>query len=133
MLQLVILFSAFAALAILVVRLAEVLLEIEADQFGFLLAAGGVGMACSAGLLGQLGHRFSPYQLSGYGSLGMGAMLGGLAFATQHLWVAMVLLAGVGVFAALIGIPCKPRFKKKPQKRCGARCLVSKIMPLILP
>ena len=65
MIQLVILFSAFAALAILVVRLAEVLPNIQAAQFGFLLAAGGVGMACSAVLLGQVGCRFSHYQLSG--------------------------------------------------------------------
>lgn len=113
MTQLVILSSAFAALAILVVRLAEVLPGIDAAQFGFLLAAGGVGMACSAGLLGQLGHRFPHYQLSGYGSLGLALMLGGLAFATHNLWMSVALLVGVGVFAAWIGVPMQTTIQEE--------------------
>ena len=111
--QLVILSSAFAALAILVVRLAEVLPELKASQFGFLLAAGGVGMACSAGLLGQIGHRFPHYQLSGYGSLGLATMLGGLAFASDSLWLSLALLAGVGVFAAWIGVPMQTTIQEE--------------------
>src|ERR671933_1627169 len=50
LIQLVILFSVFAALSVLAVRLAEVLPGLKASQFGFLLAAGGVGLACGAAI-----------------------------------------------------------------------------------
>ncbi len=103
--QLVILFSVFAALAVLVVRLAEILPTLEASQFGFLLAAGGVGMALSVALLGQLGHQFKPHRLSFYGSMGMATMLIGLAFTSQSLWGSLGCLFGLGVSAALVGVP----------------------------
>ena len=45
LIQLVILFSIFAALAVLAVRLAEIIPGMKSSQFGFLLAAGGVGIA----------------------------------------------------------------------------------------
>ncbi|MEM9165060.1 MAG: MFS transporter, partial [Cyanobacteria bacterium P01_F01_bin.4] len=53
LIQLVLLFSVFAALAVLAVRLAEVIPAIKSSQFGFLLAAGGVGMGLGAALVGQ--------------------------------------------------------------------------------
>jgi MFS family permease len=103
--QLVILFSVFAALAVLVVRLAEIMPALAPSQFGFLLAAGGVGMALSVGLLGQLGHRFKPHRLSFYGSMGMAAMLVGLVFTTQSLWGSLGCLFGIGACAGLVGVP----------------------------
>lgn len=54
LLQLVILFSIFAALSVLAVRMAEVMPELKSSQFGFLLAAGGVGMAVGAAFWGIL-------------------------------------------------------------------------------
>ncbi|MGB3612202.1 MAG: MFS transporter, partial [Elainellaceae cyanobacterium] len=103
--QLVVLFSVFAALAVLAVRLAEVMPAIESDQFGFLLAAAGVGMALGAGLIGQFGQRFSRAQISVVGSFGMAGCLAGLSLVTQQLLPALGLIACLGLFAACVGIP----------------------------
>lgn len=105
LIQLVILFSIFAALAVLAVRLAELLPGMKAEQFGFLLAVGGIGMGVGAGLVGQLGHRLSHAQLSLLGSIAMAISLGGLSLSTQQLWVTVGLLALLGVGAAVVGVP----------------------------
>ncbi|MUH00015.1 MFS transporter [Scytonema sp. UIC 10036] len=105
LLQLIILFSVFAALTVLAVRMAELIPHLKASQFGFLLAAGGVGIALGATILGLFGQRFSYTQLSLFGSLGTGASLIGLSIFTQQLWVVLALVTLVGVFGALIGIP----------------------------
>ncbi|HEY9824651.1 MAG TPA: MFS transporter [Stenomitos sp.] len=105
LIQLVILFSIFAALAVLVVRMAEILPEISPSQFGFLMAAGGVGMAGGIALLNRIVHKVSYRKLSLYGSLGMGAAFLGLAFNTHHLWMSLALLGVVGTCAALVGVP----------------------------
>ncbi|MEM9216085.1 MAG: MFS transporter [Cyanobacteria bacterium P01_F01_bin.150] len=105
LIQLIILFSIVAALAVLAVRLAEVIPVIEADQFGFLLAAGGVGMGLGAAILGQFGQRFSNTQLNLMGSLGMSLCLMILASVTQYLVPCLVYIGGIGLFAAFIGIP----------------------------
>ena len=105
LIQLIVLFCIFAALAVLAVRLAEVIPVLEATQFGFILSAGGVGMAIGAALLGNWGQRIPTARLSLLGSLGMAAALLGLAGATQQLWLALVMTALLGVFAACIGIP----------------------------
>lgn len=113
MLQLVILFSVFAALAVLSVRLAEVIPEIKASQFGFLLAAGGVGMALGAAFVGQFGQRFPHAQLSLYGSLGMAVSLLGLALFSQHLLPALVLITSLGAFSAVIGVPMQTTIQEE--------------------
>lgn len=105
LIQLVMLFSIFAALAVLAVRLAEVMPAIQSDQFGFLLAAGGVGMALGAMGLGQFGQRFSRRQLSLFGSVGMAIALAIMSFVTHQLWITLLLLALLGCFAAMIGVP----------------------------
>lgn len=105
LIQLVILFSVFAALAVLVVRLAEILPEIKSSQFGFLLAAGGVGMAIGVFVLSHWGQRLSHRQLSLIGALGMAASLTGLSLMTLHLWASLLLLCSLGAFAALVGVP----------------------------
>lgn len=103
LIQLVILFSVFAALAVLAVRLAETLMK--TSQFGFLLAAGGVGMACGAAILGHWGQHISHSKLSLYGSGGMAVALIGLAFSTHSLWMAMLTIMLLGAFASMVGIP----------------------------
>lgn len=104
-LQLVLLFSVFAALAVLAVRLAEVMPALQSTQFGFLLAAGGVGMALGAALVGQFGQLFARHRLALGGSLGMAAMLVGMSLVTEQLWPTLVLIGLLGFFAAAIGIP----------------------------
>ncbi len=105
LLQLIILFSVFAALTVLAVRMAEIIPNMKASQFGFLLAAGGVGIAAGATILGQFGQRFSYAQLSLCGCMGMAASLIGLSIFTTQLWLVLLLVALLGIFGALVGIP----------------------------
>ncbi len=113
LIQLVILFSIFAALAVLAVRLAEIIPGMKSSQFGFLLAAGGVGIAAGATLLGQYGQRFSHAQLSLYGSSGVAASLIGLSVFTKQLWVELALIALLGGFASLVAIPMQTSIQKE--------------------
>ncbi|WP_414527571.1 MFS transporter [Nodularia chucula] len=105
LLQLTILFSVFAALTVLAVRMAEIIPHLKASQFGFLLAFGGIGMAAGATMLGQFGQRFSYSQLSLCGCLGMSATLMGLSVFTTQLGIILLLVALLGVFGSLVGIP----------------------------
>jgi len=105
LIQLIILFSVLAALTVLAVRIAEIIPSIAADQFGFLLASGGVGIAFGAIVLGQFGENFSTSRLSLTGCGGMVISLTGLAIFTQQLWVVLFLIGLLGVSGALVGIP----------------------------
>lgn len=111
--QLVLLFSVFAALAVLAVRLAEVIPTLKPSQFGVLLASGGVGMGMGATLIGQFGHRFARRRLSLLGLLGMGAALGGLSMTIHSLWGSLVLIAILGIFAATVGIPMQTTIQEQ--------------------
>ena len=113
LIQLVILFSIFAALAVLAVSLADQIPQIDAEQFGFLLAAAGVGMGASAAILGSKGQNINRARLSLVGSLGVAVSLAGLSFATQNLWLALVMTALLGVFAALVGVPMQTTIQSK--------------------
>ena len=113
LIQLVILFSIFAALAVLAVSMADLIPQIEAEQFGFLLAAAGVGMGASAAILGSKGQNINRARLSLIGSIGVAASLIGLSFATQNLWLALAMTALLGAFAALIGVPMQTTIQSK--------------------
>src|ERR687885_1221732 len=104
LIQLGILFSVFAALSVLAVPLAETL-GMKPSQFGFLLAAGGVGMATGAAILGHWGQHISHAKLSLYGSAGVAGALVGLALSTHSLWLAFLMTILLGCFAALVAIP----------------------------
>jgi predicted MFS family arabinose efflux permease len=118
--QLVILFSVFAALAVLSVRLAEVMPAIKSSQFGFLLAAGGVGMAIGATFIGQFGQRFLHHQLSLFGSVGMAASLLGLSIFSEQLIPALLLIMSMGLFAALVGVPMQTTIQEEtPEEMRG--------------
>ena len=120
LIQLIVLFSVFAALAVLAVRLAEVIPTIRSSQFGFLLAAGGVGLAIGAVLIGQFGQRFSRPQLGLVGSLGMAATLTGLSLAPTQLWPSLLLIGGLGLFGAMVGIPMQTTIQEKtPEEMRG--------------
>ena len=111
--QLVLLSCVFAALAVLAVRLAELIPTLKASQFGFLLAAGGVGMAIGAAFVGQFGLRFPKRYLSLSGALGMALCLIGLAWTTQQLWWSLGIILTLGVCAALVGIPMQTLIQEK--------------------
>jgi predicted MFS family arabinose efflux permease len=85
--------------------MAEIIPNLKASQFGFLLASGGVGIAAGATILGQFGQRFSYRQLSLYGCIGMAASLVGLSIFTTQLWIILLLVTLLGIFGALVGIP----------------------------
>ncbi len=105
LIQLVILFSIFAALAVLAVRLAEVIPNLRTDQFGFLLAAAGAGMGAGAALLGHFGQQISHRRLSFFGSMGMALSLITLSLFGSQLWAALGLITVLGVFASFVGVP----------------------------
>ncbi|MCU0540966.1 MAG: MFS transporter [Oscillatoriaceae cyanobacterium Prado104] len=105
LIQLIILFSIFAALTIVAVRLAEILPGMKASQFGFLLASAGVGMAAGAASVGSLGRKLSHSQLSLIGSAGMSAALIGMSAFTHSLWMSVLLITVLGWFASLVGVP----------------------------
>lgn len=103
--QLVILFSIFAALSVLAVRMAETLPGMKAEQFGFLLATAGLGMALGAGLLGNWGQRFRNNQLGLWGSVGMALSLIALSLSTHSLWLTLLMTVFLGLFGAFVGVP----------------------------
>ncbi|MGD1859318.1 MAG: MFS transporter [Leptolyngbyaceae cyanobacterium] len=111
--QLVLLFSVFAALAVLAVRLAEVMPALKSSQFGFLLAAAGVGMAVGAAFLGQFGAQLARQWLGLAGSIGMAIALTSMALTTQQLWPTLALITLLGFFAALIGIPMQTTIQEE--------------------
>ncbi|MGF1461130.1 MAG: MFS transporter, partial [Leptolyngbyaceae cyanobacterium] len=111
--QLVLLFSVFAALAVLAVRLAELMPALDPDQFGFLLAAAGAGMAIGAAVIGQFGSQIARGWLGLLGSFGTAGALGGMALTTQQLGATLGLITLLGFFAALIGIPMQTTIQEK--------------------
>ncbi|MEO1208462.1 MAG: MFS transporter [Cyanobacteria bacterium J06638_20] len=113
LIQLIILFSIFAALAVLAVRLAEIMPSIRSSQFGFLLAAGGVGMGLGALSLGQLGHRVSRDRLSLFGSIGFGVSLAALSLFTQQLLPTLLILVILGASAALVCVPLQTTIQEQ--------------------
>lgn len=103
MLQLTTLYCVFAALIELAIRLAAEF-GLKEKQFGFFLAAAGVGMVFGAAILGHWGDRFHHKPLPLIGFLSMAFVLGMFSF-THNLLLALGLSALLGVGAALIGVP----------------------------
>ncbi|HCF28716.1 MAG TPA: MFS transporter [Cyanobacteria bacterium UBA11049] len=103
MLQLTTLYCVFAALTVLAIRLAAEF-GLKEKQFGFFLAAAGVGMVFGAAILGHWGDRFHNKPLPLIGFLSMAFVLGVFTF-THNLLLAFGLSALLGVGAALIGVP----------------------------
>jgi predicted MFS family arabinose efflux permease len=103
MFQLVTLYCVFAALTVLTIRLAADY-GLKEKQFGFFLAAAGVGMVTGAAILGHWGHKLHHKPLPLVGFLIMALVLGTFTF-THNLILALGLCALLGVGASLIGVP----------------------------
>ncbi|MBN3876700.1 MULTISPECIES: MFS transporter [unclassified Nostoc] len=103
MLQLTTLYCVFAALTVLTIRLAEEF-GLKEKQFGFFLAAAGVGMVFGAAILGHWGDKLHHKPLPLIGFLMMALVLGVFTF-THNLLLALGLCAFLGIGAALIGVP----------------------------
>ncbi|WP_017317754.1 MFS transporter [Mastigocladopsis repens] len=103
LLQLTTLYCVFAALMVLTIRLAAEF-GLKEKQFGFFLAAAGVGMVLGAGILGHWGDKLHQKPLPLIGFLIMGLVLGVFSF-THNLLLAFALCALLGIGAAFIGVP----------------------------
>lgn len=111
MVQLTILYSVFAALQVLAIALSGKI-GLKETQFGFLLAAAGVGMVFGAAFLGHWGDRFHQKPLPLIGFLMMGFVLAMFAF-VRHLWVGFGLSALFGFGASLINGPMQALIQEK--------------------
>jgi MFS family permease len=119
LIQLVIFFSVFACMTVVAVRMAELLPEIKASQFGILLSAAGLGMGLGAVGLGYIGPKFSNNQLSLFGSIGVAAALVGLSFC-QVLWLSLICLVAMGFFGASVVIPMQTTIQSEtPEEMRG--------------
>ncbi len=103
--QLVTLFSVFAALAVLSVRMAELSSMLRPSQFGLLLASAGLGMGIGAFWTGHSGHRLSRRVWTVIGSIILAIALAALAWTSQNLVPSLILIGLVGVAGACVGIP----------------------------
>lgn len=103
MVQVTVLYSVFAALTVLAIDLAADI-GLKSTQFGFLLAASGVGMALGAVILAYWGDRFSHKPVPLIGFLTMAFALCLFTFTTQIvLGLGLSILLGIG--GSLIAIP----------------------------
>ncbi|NJK59102.1 MAG: MFS transporter [Oscillatoriales cyanobacterium SM2_1_8] len=131
--QLVGTYSIIAALTVLAVRLAEVMPELEPDQFGFLLAVASTGIGGGAFLVGRFGKHLRRSVWATLGALAMGVCLLALAAVGDRLGPSVARSRGWGWGPACALFRCKRRSKKKPPKKCEARSLGCKTMPSTLP
>lgn len=111
MVQLAILYSVFAVLQVLAISLAGQI-GLKETQFGFVLAAAGVGMVFGAALLGHLSDRLRHQPLPLIGFSMMGSVLGMFAF-TKHLWLGLLLSGLFGLGASLINGPMQALIQEK--------------------
>jgi len=111
MLQLTVLYSVFAALTVLAIDLAADI-GLKPTQFGFLLAASGVGMVFGAGVLGHWGDRWQHKPLPLIGFLSMAFVLGVFSF-TRSLALGLGLSAFLGLGASLIGVPMQTLIQQR--------------------
>jgi predicted MFS family arabinose efflux permease len=122
MLQLTILYSVFAALTVLAFSLAE-RIGLKSTQFGFLLAAAGVGLVFGAGILGHWGDRFHNKPLPLIGFLSIAFVLAVFTFIGQK-WLGLKLSIGLGLGlsaflglgASLIGVPMQTAIHASTQE-----------------
>ncbi|MGB6294862.1 MAG: MFS transporter [Rivularia sp. (in: cyanobacteria)] len=103
MVQLTALYCVFAALVALSIRLAAKF-GLQEKQFGFFLAAAGVGMVLGAGILGHWGEKFHHKPLPLFGFLSMAFVLAVFTF-IYNLPLALALSVLLGLGAALIAVP----------------------------
>jgi MFS family permease len=118
LLQLTLLYSVFAALTVLAINLADEI-GLKATQFGFLLAASGVGMVFGAGFLGHWGERLHHKPLPLIGFLIMAASLTLFTF-TDRLGLGLTLSVLLGMGASLVGVPMQTLVQKQtPEEMRG--------------
>ncbi len=111
MLQLVTLYCVFAALTVLTIRLAAEF-GLKEKQFGFFLAAAGIGIVTGAGILGHWNHKLHRKPLPLIGFLVMALVLGVFTF-THNLVLALGLCASLGIGASFIYVPMQTLIQQR--------------------
>lgn len=113
LIQLVILFSIFAALSVLAVRIAETMPGLKAEQFGLLLAGAGTGITIGAVIIGNWGQGLDRSQMSFWGSLGIAFSLIGISVSLKSLALTLLMTVFLGGFAALVGVPMQTAIQEQ--------------------
>ncbi len=109
--QITIIYSIIAALQVLSIQLGKDL-GLKKEQFGFLIAATGVGLVIGAGILSQWGNRLrsKPLPLIGFGMVPF-VMVGYILF--KSLVPALILSVILGFSASLIILPMRTLIQEK--------------------
>ncbi len=111
MLQIAVLYSTIAALPILAIKLtAEV--GLQPKQFGFLVAAAGIGLVLGAGVLGHFGSRLQHKSLPLIGFLGMSLVLAIFTF-VNNIWMGLFCGGVLGFGASLIAVPMQTLIQER--------------------
>lgn len=117
--QQILLFSLFAALAVLAVPMAERIPGMRAEEFGYLLAAAGVGVAVGATFVTQQGKLIPYSRLSFWGFLGMGGSLLLMPVVMNSLASTLITTVVLGFSASFVGVPMQTTIQVEtpPNKR----------------
>ncbi|MCS6941997.1 MAG: MFS transporter [Geminocystis sp.] len=117
--QQILLFSLFAALAVLAVPMAEKIPGMRAEEFGYLLAATGVGVAMGAAFVTQQGKLIPYSRLSFWGFVGMGGSLLVLPVVMNSLVSTLIITVVLGFSASFVGVPMQTTIQVEtpPNKR----------------
>jgi MFS family permease len=109
--QITIIYSIIAALQVLSIKLGTEI-GLKTEQFGFLIAATGIGLVLGAGMLGHFGSRLQHKSLPlvGFGIVAM-VLVGYILF--KSLWPALFLSTVLGFGAALIAVPMRTIIQEK--------------------
>ena len=112
MLQLTTLYCVIAALTVLTFSLAPQIGLQSEKQYGFIVAAAGIGIMLGAGVLGHWGDVFHHKPLPLYGFLTIAFALAAFSFAS-NLWLGLGLSALLGIGAALVGVPMQTLIQRQ--------------------
>lgn len=110
-LQIVILYSVFAALIELAIRLAT-LLGLESTQYTFFVASAGIGMVLGAAFVATLGNKLHNKSLPLIGFTIMAVALALLIF-VPNLPIALILCVFLGMGGAFVNIPMQTTIQQQ--------------------
>jgi MFS family permease len=112
MLQLTTLYCVIAALTVLTFSLAPQIGLQSEKQYGFIVAAAGIGIMLGAGVLGHWGDVFRHKPLPLFGFLTMAFALSAFSF-VSNLWLGLGVSALLGIGAALVGVPMQTLIQRE--------------------
>ncbi len=128
--KITILFSTIITLNIIAVGLAEQVLHIQAFQFGYIVAAAGLGMGIGNFIVGHYGKTMNSHKLVYSGFIGLGSFMTGLGllgfienilmpylkmdytpFHNIFMAVALLLSLSIGFTCAMVAVPTQAKLQ----------------------